>query len=108
MRQPRHQVGNRYTFQFQGSGGAPWKQRRKLSSTTAAAASVTIGLMFSRSCLRAAAAQQRHGWADVHYVLPAALAAQPCLSVRIRKVGDKPPLTVTSRPAADMQANAVQ
>ena len=45
-------MGNRYTFQFQGSGGCCWKHRMKESSTSAAAASVMNGLMLSRSCLR--------------------------------------------------------
>ena len=48
---PTSQRGKRYTFQFQGSEGASWKQRRKESSTTADAASCSSGLMSSSSCL---------------------------------------------------------
>ena len=40
-------------FQFQGSLDCDWKQRRKESSTIAAAASCTRGLMSSRSRLHA-------------------------------------------------------
>ena len=48
---PVNHRGNKYTFQFQGSDGASWKQRRKLSSTTAEAASCTRGLISRSSSL---------------------------------------------------------
>ena len=48
---PISQRGARYMFQFQGSLDWPWKQRRKESSTIAAAASCTKELISNRSRL---------------------------------------------------------
>ena len=51
MSTPRVHRGARYRFQFQGSVEAPWKQRRKLSSTMAEPASCSRGEMSRIVCL---------------------------------------------------------
>jgi len=70
---PMSHRGNRYTFQFQGSEGASWKQRRKESSTTADAASCSSELMSSSSCLPRHKSLYHHSiireacWSLAHY-----------------------------------------
>ena len=53
MSRPRVHRGAKYRFQFQGSVEAPWKQRRKLSSTMADPASCSSGEMSRMVCLQA-------------------------------------------------------